>query len=293
MENNKIQTSFTQTTPEWKLKLAYFYAEHKSLIKRGWIFFLFFIDIIIVFSLGSILVNYQTGLISDNNKLKGMYLNLVNSDAINKQKPETLVWGEVKIMPLGDNQYNLMVSVKNNNQRWAVTRLEYTFEVNGGYLEPRTSFILPKSEKYLMYFNAAAAQDASLTVLDTNWQRIKDFSLLSYKDEVVVRDSQYIPSRLENLSGQLKFTLVNNSPYNFWQVGLPIVLYSHDAEPLAIDYIMVDKLLAKETRKISTLWHESINQRVRQVDIHPEINLLDKNVVMKIEGKGSSPPGLE
>ena len=293
MEDKQIQTSLTGNVPEWKLKLAYFYAGHKVLIKKASIFGLFFIDLIIVFMLGSILVNYQTGIIADERQLRQLPLNLVNTQAVTKYKPEELVAREVEVMRTSGGKYNIMVGIKNNNQKWAVTKLEYTFRVNGKNLETRSTFMLPKSEKNLMYFNADNGEGAELKILKTEWWRIKDFSLLSYKDGVKVESAVYTPSRTGQLSGEIEIELYNDTPYSFWEVGVPIILYNRDRSPLAIDYIVINKLKSRETRKLVVSWHEAITEVVSKVEVYPEINLLDKSIIMPLAEPIGSPPGLE
>ena len=293
MEDKQIQTSLTEKVPEWKLKLAYFYAEHKIVIKRASVFSLFFIDLIVVFLLGSILINYQTGLVADERQLEQLPVNLVNTQAIMKQKPEELIIQETVAMRTSGGKYNLMAGIKNNNPEWAIIKLDYTFVIDGRELETRSTFLLPKSEKYLMYFNAEGKEDASLKILNTQWQRLKDFSLLSYKDGIEVKQAVYKPSRSDKLSGEVEVELFNNTPYGFWEVGLPIILYNRNSEPIAINYIVINKLLAKEERKLTTSWHESITEQVREVLVYPEINLLDKSVVMPLAEPIGSPPGVD
>ena len=293
MEDKKIQTSLTEEIPEWKLKLAYFYAEHKVFINRARVFVLFFIDIIIVFLLGAVLINYQTGLIADENKLRQLPLNLVNPEAVKKHRPEDLILRQVRSIWAGGDKYHLLVIVKNNNSEWTINKLDYTFQVNGQNLETRTTFVLPKSEKYLMYFNVLGAENADLKILNTGWQKVKDFSLLSYKDGLEITQAVYKQNRSEKLSGQVEFTIFNNTPYGFWEVGLPIMLYNDDSEPIGIDYIIINKLLPKEKRQLSTSWHEPVSERVRQVEVYPEINLLDKGIIMELGAPTGSPPGLD
>ena len=137
MNEDKLQTTITQEIPEWKLKLAYFYTENKIFIKRAGLFFFFFIDLIILFTLGTIWINYKTGLINDNNYLSQMPVSLVNKQAVQKNKPQKLYFEEPIVIPAGNNKYDLMAKVTNNNTAWAVKNIEYTFIVNGQKLKSR------------------------------------------------------------------------------------------------------------------------------------------------------------
>lgn len=293
MEDKQIQTSLTEKIPEWKLKLAYFFTEHKILVKRAWVFSLFFIDLIIVFMLGSILINYQTGVIHDESQLAQLPLNLVNTKAVSRLAPDPLIFGEVESVQGEGGKYNLMSTVHNTNSEWTITELEYTFRLNGQDLEKRTTFVLPKSEKRLMYFNAPGTLGAELKILNTAWLRVRDFSLLSYKDGIEVQKATFIPSRSGSLSGEVEIELYNSTPYGFWEVGLPIVLFDQSSEPIAIDYIVINKLLAQEKRELSVNWHEPIARVVRKVGVFPEINLLDKGGLMPLGSPTGSPPGID
>jgi len=292
MRNKQIETSLTQPVPEWKIKLAYFYAEHKILVKRFAVFSLFFADIIIVFLLGSILINYQTGAIKEQDVLNQLKFNLVNPEAISKNKPKSLVVGEVNSIA-NNNKYNYVATIKNNNSDWAVTELRYAFEVAGKYLEPRQTFIPPNSEKQLMYFNSEIDGEATLKILDSRWKKIKDFSLLSYQDGIKVKESVFKPMRSGLTAGQVEIVIINETPYSFWEVGLSVVIYNRSLKPIGIDYIMINKLMSEEERKIEISWHGSLNEPVQQIEVYPEVNLLGKDSIMEIEAAPGSPPGRE
>ena len=62
---------------------------------------------------------------------------------------------------------------------------------------------------------------------------------------------------------------------------------------IANDYIVINKLLSEEKRKIEIGWHEGLHEFVQQVEIYPEVNLLDNGSIMEIEAGHGSPPGLE
>ena len=294
MKDEQTQISLTEQAPEWKIKLAYFRAEHKVQIKRLSIFLLFFLDLIVVFLFGSILLNYQTGIISDETYMAQLPANLINQNVIKQNfRPKDLIVEDVKLIPAGGNKYDLLAVVRNDNKEWEITELEYTFRVGGEVLEPRKTFVLPKSKKYLMYFNAKKTGKAELVIIDKKWRRIKDYSLLSYKDKIKTEKAFYTPNRSTKLSGQIKITIFNDTPYGFWEVGLPIILYNKNAKPIAIDYVAINKLSSKEEREVEMSLFEPIRETVSRVEVYPEINLLDKNSIMKLSDEHSSPPGLE
>ena len=292
-EKEKLQTTITEQLPSWKLRVAYFYTEHQAMIKKALLFFLFFADVIIVFLLGSILINYQTGAVKEEDTLRRLNMNLISHNTVTQSKPQELNILETLSIPTSNSNYNLLAVVKNTNPDWAIKELEYTFSIDGQELDKRTTFILPKSEKYLMYFNAQQAEDAQLKILNTQWQRVEDYSLLSYQDSIKLLKSSYTPNPSSKLSGEVELTISNNSPYSWWEIGLPIILYNQASKPIGINYLVINKLMTQEKRELSVGWHEPVNQRVGQVGVYPEINLLDESVVIDPDSPIGSPPGLD
>ncbi len=293
MDEEKIQTTITEEIPEWKLKLAYFYTENKIFIKRAGLFLFFFVDLIILFGLGIIWINYKTGLINDKTYMSQLATDLVNKQAVQKTKPQKLYFEEPIIISAGNNKYDLMVKVTNNNDNWAVKNIKYTFIINGKKLIPRETFILPKNEKYLMYFNVENAQNVQLKILNTDWERIKDFSLLSYKDQIKPVKSEFKISDSDKYFGTSIIEIYNNSPFDFWEVGANIILYNKTMKPVAINYITIDKLLSQETRKIEINWQTKLKERIYKTLVYPEINLLNENVIMQLNSRTDSPSGRE
>ncbi len=294
MLEDKPQINITEEIPAWRLRLAYFYTEHKMVIKKGFYFLLFFIDLIIIFILGVNWIDYRTGLIKDQSYLQQLKTNLVDPQAIKKNRPHALLNGPSYSLSIDGKKYNLLAEITNKNRQWAIEKLIYTFITdNGKQLQPRSTFVLPNSHKYLMYFNVKQATQARLKIINIKWRRIKDFSLISYKDQIKINSAEFKPSSSKIISGISSIEIYNDSPYGYWKVGLPIILYDKQLEPLAINYITINKLGSQEKRHIEINWASEIKEKIYQTKIYPEINLLDKNIIMKISSPPSSPAGYE
>ena len=291
---DKIPTNLTEQVPDWKLRLAYLYTQHKIAIKRGGWFLLFFINLIIIMALGVLFVNYQVGRLNEAKLLSQLPQNLVDKASIEKNKPHNLLIEPVKIIKAADDNYvNLLAKISNPNKQWAINSLKYGFMLDGQLAEAGTTFILPASEKYIILFNMPRPQKAELKILTQQWQRIKDYSLLSYKDGIKVLNSNFTPSDSKIFSGNSSIELYNDTPFGFWEVGLTVILYNKQLEPISADYIVINKLKPREKRKIKINWQEKIKQRVYQVGVYPEVNLLNEQSLMQLEAPPGQPPGLE
>lgn len=292
-KNNSTQTTVTQEVPGWKLNLAYWYTENKGLIKRGLIFLIFFIDLVILFVGGSVYVNYRAGLISDQNYLSDLPKNLVNNYAELGTAPQDLVVEEVKIVHGSQEKNNLLVKINNKNSEWAVKNLTYTFVVNGQELGAANTFILPQSEKYLIAFHAPLGTNVSFKIINTEWKRMRDYSLVSYKDGLKISDQKFIPNQTDLIAGQTDFTIENKTPYSFWEVGLAIILIDPYGEPTAVNYMVINKLRSQEQRSVTANWEDPIARTVASVAVFPEVNLLESSAIMKLEAGPGDAPGFD
>lgn len=293
MEENKIQANLSEDIPEWKLRLSYFYTTHKTAFKRGLQFLLFFADIIIVFTFGRMLVDYQTSALQNEYQMKQLPKNLVNAQAISNKKPLELIVSSVEKIARGAGRYDLLVSIENPNTNWAVPEIKYSFNDRGESFGEKSIFLLPAETKYVIEFNAAGARDPQFNIVSSNWQRMRDYSLVSYKNGIKVQKSVFQAGGQKGISGEAKIELLNDTPYGFWEVGLTIVLFNFKSDIIGVNYIALNKFAAKETKLVSALFHDELADRVSRVEAYPEVNLLNPNSIMRLQAENGSPPGLE
>jgi hypothetical protein len=294
MREKQISTTLTEEIPEWKLKLAYFYSLNKEALKRGGIFLLFFADLLIVFVFGSIFIGYQTNTLNNDNQLRLLGANLINHQmVIDNFRPEELQIVSQELVSAGLNKYDALALIKNNNSGWAINELTYTFVVGGETLAEQKTFVLPKSEKYLMQFNIKDEGPVVLKIVGAKWHRMADYSLVSHKDDIKIVKSSYTPSASPAITGEVEVTIKNDGPLSFWEVGVPIILYNSYNQPIGINYLTVNKLQAQETRTLKLSWLDLMVERVTRVEAGVEVNLLDKGSIMKIEAPIGPPKGLE
>ncbi len=294
MEENNSPVRFNKRMPEWQLKIAYFYTRHKIAIKRGLIFAVFFIDVLVVFIFASTFINYKTGLIKDKAQLQFMHLNLVDRTALEKNRPQDLELNQTTAIPTVNNNYHLVARVKNKNKEWAATKLFYRAVNQNGENQQYSTFMLPYSQKYIFAFNQPEARFGEIEVINESWQRIENFNLISYKDKIEVNNPEFNTVDSNLFYGKLKAEIYNATPYDFWRVGLQVVIFNRQDEIIGIDYLTLDKFKSRETRTIDINWTDPIreNERIGQIEIIPEVNLLDRDVIMPLSPSGSSPPKL-
>ncbi|NMB47946.1 hypothetical protein GYA13_00685 [Candidatus Kuenenbacteria bacterium] len=292
-KNQPIQTTITEEVPEWKISLAYWYAENRALIKKAAVFALFFVDLTVVILWGMIFVNYRAGLLNDEVYLFELPRNLVNNSALINNAPRNLTFDDPIILSAGAEKNNLLVLISNDNSDWAVEELNYTFNVNGQDLETMKAVIPPQTERYLAYFNAPIGNNANLKIISLKWKRIRDYTLISYKDNLKVSQAQFTPANADVISGVAKFNLNNYTPYNFWEVGLTVLLFDQEDNPIAVNYLTINKFKSREERQIEVSYSEPIYRTVARVGVYPEVNWFDARAIMPTEGGVGDPAGLE
>jgi len=104
------QNLVSENIPEWKLKLSYFYVNHKISIKRGLIFLLFFADILIIFFFSKVYINYQTGTIRDEGYMRQMPISLVNHNTVkNNYSPDELILSDAHLVSASANNTHILL----------------------------------------------------------------------------------------------------------------------------------------------------------------------------------------
>ncbi|MFH1890177.1 MAG: hypothetical protein ABIJ91_01240 [Candidatus Kuenenbacteria bacterium] len=288
------QNLINEEIPEWKIKSAYFYANHKILIKRTLTFLFFFADVIIISLFAKIFVDYRAGITNNDNQMRALQINLINHQTVKQSiQPDQLIIEDTYILSSAGGNYDIFASVKNSNKNWAITQLKYTFVINGKEKDVLSAYILPDSHKYLAIFNLKDVKTAELKIVDTQWKRITDYTLLSYKDSIKIDQASYKKIDSDIVGGQAQFTIKNNSPYSFWEVGIFLVLNNQRQESIGINYLSVDKLLSQEEREIKINWPQSPAGQVWQVMAYPDVDLLSSSSIMKRAAPIGSPPGKE
>jgi len=293
-EVNPTNSLINDEIPDWKIKLSQFYVEHKVVIKRFLVFMLFFGDILIVFLFGSTLLNYQTGIISDQDFMRSMPVNLINhQDIAANMKPDDLHIGASYIIPAGDGRYDLMAMIENKNKKWMATEIEYSFLVDGEKLELRNSFILPMSKKPLVYFNADRNGTVKLEMENIKWKRVDDYSLISHKDDFEIESAEFIPIGAGVSFGQAEIVLTNKSPFSLWELGLAVVVYDQFSRPAALNYAVINKFMYQEERELKISWANKILGSGFRIEVYPEVDFTTDDAVMDIEAGPGSPSGID
>ena len=287
----------TEGITEKKLNAGLWYVEHRRKLR---VFFISFLILLAVTSWAYTIYGYAYYLTRGMDEDEALARQIVQSDVANHDYMVSIAPREFKYQPVGvlksdGKQYDLFTKIDNSNDKyWA--EFDYYFLAGGREVGRAHAFILPAESKYLMALAeefAAKPTNAQLKIENISWRRLNAHIIPDWADfkrkrlDIAVGDVQFIPGRSSGLSeklnfNDLKFSVVNNSAYNFWEVDFSILLYS-GANVVSANSYSLTELMSGEKREVALAWPASLPQ-VSKVAVVPEINIMDESAYIKYEG---------
>src|SRR3989338_5465398 len=211
----------------WQIELAEWYVEHRFLLKRVFLFTLFFLDLILVgiFAIGFARYNAET--ISGQELQRRLSQNLIDFAAYRAAHPVLpLLITSAQALRDADDNYDLVALAANLNLIWGVQAFEYRFVVDGLFLPWRTAFILPGDSKFITDFGfepVSTPSAVSVNARNVSWKKAGQLKLLEAGQDLLVRELAVSRSTEVASFTEVTFVAVNNSAYDFWQAGFTII----------------------------------------------------------------------
>ena len=205
-----------------------------------------------------------------------------------------LVVEPVQIIRNGNDKYDLVVKIKNENKRhWA--RLEYYFSSSDYEFGQSTDFILPNEEKYLLLLNQEFGKypsDIQVFFTSPAWRLLNLHKFPDWENfkkehlDFIVKDAKFVPAQSTILSerlnlNDLQFKIKNNTAYNYYEVDLNILL-SVQSKIVSVNQYKIIDFYAGEERNINVTWYGQISQ-VDDIMITPEINITRDDIYVKFK----------
>jgi hypothetical protein len=179
---------------------------------------------------------------------------------------------------------DLVSFIYNPNDSW-YAEVEYYFQGSGASSEKMTAVILPKSTRpiWLMDQSGEAWQSSRVVLENILWKRSTNYNQLKSDylnfsiDNINFVDVE--DDNADNAHTRLNFEVTNNSVYNFWELGLGIVLKRYD-EVVAFYYFGVPRFGGLETRPISINLFDEF-RAISDTEIIPILNVFDSSVIYR------------
>lgn len=210
-----------------------------------------------------------------------------------RNTPQELQFIGIDVLNVETGVYDIVAQVRNLNDKWA-QEFEYAFSYGGGeQTDFKQGYILPGEVKFIYALGVKSSRVISqprIITQNAQWTRILDyehFGPARLKFDIPAQAVSHASARASGVSGQIpveqtSFTVVNNSAFNYWNVGFFVVLY-RGSSVAAVNYISTDNFVAGESRNLTLNWFQALPS-IQKVDIIPEVNILDENVYMPLNG---------
>jgi hypothetical protein len=265
---------------------AYWYVTHKQMIKMI-ISIVLLTVLIFLFAINLYLLIFNLGIYGRGYNLFLKNLTIMSEDYLNFRQtklplPITIV--SVNTLP-NVNNFDIVAEIANPNTVWYAT-FNYQFQLGDILTEPRPGYILPGESKRLIGLNVEMGNSVSdLVFTDLKWSKEINYPALeSEKFDFEVKNITLIPPSQLGLSdkvqiSRVKFDLVNNSPFNYSNVGLQIFLLNQ-GQSVAVNQIYSGSIKTGETKSYQVDFFQNL-PKVSEVSIIPEVNILDPNSFLK------------
>lgn len=203
-----------------------------------------------------------------------------------------LTVGDTQVVTRPDNTIDLVAEMRNANSRSVIT-FNYYFDVAGQRVGQGREFILPADSKYVLALNQTVSSPvaaASLVIEDISAHRLDPKFVVDWQQfqedrlNFVVTEAKFTPGQISGLSekvsvGEASFTITNAGGYSYKEARL-VVLLKSGSRVVGATYYYLPNFRSGEKRAIRFSW-PGVASGVNEVEVKPDINLLDENVYLR------------
>lgn len=194
----------------------------------------------------------------------------------------------VTTLERGTASIDAIALLENQNADWILT-VSSGFSTTDGFKAAQDIVIPPQSKRVVGVFGLdASLSGAQFQVTQVAYQRVssRDFGdIAKYAQErlqFVFGEEQYIGSSGDQNFDKLQVSVTNNSPYNFYDVGVQVIMYS-DSQMLGFEQISLSNFISGQTRMLDI---HSLPRGIAptRIEFIPVVNIFDTKSFLKVEG---------
>lgn len=243
------------------------------------------LGIFISFLIGVFNAYYQYYIAGHQENLQQRLIGSVNNSKYQelqqRLKPAKLRVTNNQVLKNYRDNYDFVSYVTNPNDVWYAI-VDYHFEGGAYKGETLQTFILPKQNRPLWKLNVEHGRPintSKIIIENVDWRRASNYVELREEylhfssDDIDLKRARDLEGEEDEDVGHLEFTMKNNSIYNFWKLGLAIVLKRYD-ETVAFYYYELDDFKASSEEQIKLNLFEDI-PGVTDIQIIPLLNVFE------------------
>lgn len=224
---------------------------------------------------------------SFKNSYQGFFATSANIRAQVLQGRTPTILG-VTTLQRGTAELDAIALLENQNVDWIVT-VSSGFSTSEGFKAAQDVIIPPQSKRVVGVFGLDANEaGAQFQVTNVKYERVsaRDVGdIAKYKSErlqFVFGEEQYVSSGGDQNFDRLQVSLTNNSPFNFYEVGVQVVMYS-DSQILGFEQVSLSNVISGQTRMLDI---HSLPRGITptRIEFIPVVNIFDARTFLKVEG---------
>lgn len=221
-----------------------------------------------------------TGRATDNFLLQNTQV--MSSKTLNNQ----LSIGSLQVFKDGD-RYDAAVKVKNPNDKF-MADLRYCLREESGEEICQDGFIFPAQEKYLLFLGAKLKDASRLDfyVKNISWQRLNahdypDWSVFyEARSKFSVSNLDFNgPESFGSLNNRLKFKIVNNTPFSFYEAPFIILIFNGD-QLVGVNRYIAKNFNSGEFKEAELSWNGYLGS-VSPVLVVPDIKITQSDIYIR------------
>lgn len=196
-----------------------------------------------------------------------------------------LIVKEAYVVYGGEGKYDVVANIHNPNPLYGGEKFYYTIEIlgsNGTVLDTRkgTSFILPNENKYiveLLLESDVEPWQVETTIEKVEWVKFAEFD----SPQILVKNQRAGLVEGKTDYAQAYGLVSNESPYDFHDVVINIILLDERGVPIAAGKTIQETLDANEKREFIFNWPHEFPGKINSTIMRAETNVFDSSNFMK------------
>lgn len=283
LRNDKKETSKSFD----KFSLSLWFLKNRRKLFIGTVLFLFILSVVLfLFSFYNI-YDYIRGIDKENKDLEEL-----TNIGVTLNPSRTAIELEYNGIQYfsHDGKYDFLAKVKNPNPNF-FSNIIYCFYDGEVELACGGSLIYPNENKYVMILSVSLKNrpdNLSFSIKNTSWERVdvKKYpdwnAYYSERNNFMIADSVFKADKIDGSSGyvnNVSFSIKNNTPYNYWEVPLSIILFKNN-NVVGINKYTISEFMSFDQKKVNLSWINSIKS-VSDILVIPDFNILDEDNYIK------------
>lgn len=278
-----------QEVSNFALTFGIWYTNHKIFLKKIFIFsFIAFIIILYFFNISTTFKLFIVDKNTEKNVLIALFNNPIGTSFIQQRfKPEDILIQGINVIPKDSNMSDIIGGIFNSNNEYYAKEIFYRVFQGTNILVEGETYLWPLEKRFIVIYNIPevhSSDSVNIQIYRVVWKRMEDYKKVQYeRANFPVQMKGFAPSRIifgdKFIPASVKFTIENRTIYNYWDVGISLILYNGaNVAGAAFTQLSTFRSLEKIPIDMKILTNSSM---VTNVEIFPEINILDNTVYLK------------